>query len=102
MGKEEVSHEGPAEHAGPFFAHPETTAGRNAIVPHASRLILVLGDQLDAASAAFDGFDAKKDVIWMAEVKHESAKVWSTKARIAVFLAAMRHFREALKARGWR
>ena len=102
MGKEEVSLEGPAEHAGPFFAHPETRAGRNAIVPNASRLILVLGDQLDAASAALDGFDAKQDVVWMAEVKHESAKVWSTKARIAVFLAAMRHFREALKERGWR
>jgi hypothetical protein len=97
VGKEEVSFEGPAEHAGPFFAHPETRAGRNAIVPNASRLILVLGDQLDAASAAFDGFDAKQDVVWMAEVKHESAKVWSTKARIAVFLAAMRHVRAALE-----
>ena len=76
------------------------TAWRRQSVPHASRLILVLGDQLDAASAAFDGLDAKRDVVWMAEVKHESEKVWSTKARIAVFLAAMRHFREALKERG--
>ena len=84
------------------FLHPVTAAGRNAFVPNASRLILVLGDQLDAASAAFDGIDAKRDVVWMAEVKHESAKVWSTKARIAVFLAAMRHFREALKEHGWR
>lgn len=65
-------------------------------------LILILGDQLDAKSAAFDGFDAKQDVIWMAEVAHESTKVWSTKPRIAVFLAAMRHFRDALRERGWR
>ncbi len=64
-------------------------------------LILILGDQLDAESAAFDGFDAKRDAVWMAEVAHESTKVWSTKPRIAVFLAAMRHFRDALRERGW-
>lgn len=38
-------------------------------------LILVLGDQLDERSAAFDGFDLKKDAVWMAEVAHESEKV---------------------------
>ena len=38
----------------------------------------------------------------MAEVSHESTKVWSTKPRIAVFLAAMRHFRDAVRGRGWR
>ena len=38
----------------------------------------------------------------MAEVAAESTKVWSVKARIAVFLAAMRHFREALREKGWR
>ncbi|MEO7317875.1 MAG: cryptochrome/photolyase family protein, partial [Chthoniobacteraceae bacterium] len=65
-------------------------------------LILVLGDQLDADSAAFDGFDPERDAIWMAEVAHESTKVWSTKPRIAVFLAAMRHFREALQERGFK
>ena len=31
-------------------------------------LILVLGDQLDHTSAAFDGFDSQNDVVWMAEV----------------------------------
>ena len=35
-------------------------------------LILVLGDQLDHASAAFDGFDSKNDVVWMAEVEEET------------------------------
>ncbi len=65
-------------------------------------LILILGDQLDADSAAFDGFDPEQDTIWMAEVAHEGTKVWSSKPRIAVFLAAMRHFRDSLRARGWK
>ena len=64
-------------------------------------LILVLGDQLDAHSAAFDGFDAKQDAVWMVEVKEESTKVWSTQPRTAVFLACMRHFRDELRGRGF-
>ncbi len=71
-------------------------------MPSQPRLVLVLGDQLDLQSAAFDGFDPRRDVVWMAEVAAESTKVWSVKARIAVFLAAMRHFREALREKGWR
>ncbi len=65
-------------------------------------LILILGDQLDAESPAFDGFDTKQDAVWMAEVAHESTKVWSTKPRIALFLAAMRHYRDALREQRWR
>ena len=65
-------------------------------------LIVVLGDQLDAESAAFADFDPACDVVWMAEVVHEATQVWSTKARIVMFLAAMRHFRDALIAGGWR
>ncbi len=65
------------------------------------RLVLVLGDQLDRDSAAFDGFDAARDRIWMAEVAHESRRVPSHKARSALFLSAMRHFRDELRARGW-
>ncbi len=65
-------------------------------------LILILGDQLDSDSAAFDGFDPEQDAIWMAEVSNESTKVWNSKPRIAVFLAAMRHFRDLLRARGWK
>jgi deoxyribodipyrimidine photolyase-related protein len=57
---------------------------------------------LDASSSAFDGFDPTHDVVWMAEVRSEAEIVWSHKARIAIFLAAMRHFREALLARGFR
>ncbi len=61
-------------------------------------LVLVLGDQLDRGSAAFDGFDPERDAVWMAEVAEESTHVWTHKARIAVFLAGMRHFRDALRA----
>ncbi len=65
-------------------------------------LVVVLGDQLDADSAAFAEFDPARDAVWMAEVAHESTQVWSTRPRIAMFLAAMRHFRDVLVARGWR
>ena len=65
----------------------------------AGRLVLVLGDQLDRGVAAFDGFDRGRDAIWMAEVAEESTHVWSPRPRIAVFLAAMRHFRDALRPR---
>ena len=64
-------------------------------------LVLVLGDQLDADSSVFDEFDPARDAVWMAEVGHEATQVWSTQPRIAIFLAAMRHFRDALRARGW-
>src|SRR6056297_2627712 len=64
-------------------------------------LLLVLGDQLDSNSAAFDGFDRDHDAVWMAEVSHEAEHVRSHKARIAIFLSAMRHFRDSLRDRGF-
>ena len=63
-------------------------------------LIVVLGDQLDLEAAAFDGFDAGLDAVWMAEVADESTHVWSGKPRTVMFLAAMRHFAQALTAAG--
>ena len=63
-------------------------------------LIVVFGDQLNRTATAFDGLDAATDVVWMAEVAHEATHVWSHKQRIALFLAAMRHFRDALRAEG--
>ena len=63
-------------------------------------LLLILGDQLNFDSAAFDGFDKSLDAVWMAEVAEESTHVWSHKARIVIFLAAMRHFRQTLVAEG--
>ena len=66
-----------------------------------SRLILILGDQLDIQSAAFDDIHPRSDRVWMAEVAEESTKVWNSKVRIAMFISAMRHFRDDLRARGW-
>jgi deoxyribodipyrimidine photolyase-related protein len=63
-------------------------------------LVLVLGDQLDLEAAAFDGFDAEADAVWMAEVAEEATHVWSSRSRIALFLAAMRHFALALRSAG--
>jgi deoxyribodipyrimidine photolyase-related protein len=62
---------------------------------------VILGDQLDRQSPLFQGADPAVDRIWMAEVASESTYVWSHKARIAIFLSAMRHFRDELRAQGW-
>jgi len=62
-------------------------------------LVLILGDQLNLDSAVWDAFDAQQDVVWMAEVAAESEHVWSHQARIALFLSAMRHFRDRLRKR---
>ena len=64
-------------------------------------LVIVLGDQLDLQSSALQGFDPAQDLVWMAEVAEESTHVWSAKQRIAVFLAAMRHFAVELRALAW-
>ncbi|XVJ68318.1 MAG: cryptochrome/photolyase family protein [Rhizobacter sp.] len=65
-------------------------------------LVIVLGDQLDLDAAAFDGFDAELDAVWMAEAQEESTHVWSSKPRTAMFLAAMRYFAWSLENAGRR
>lgn len=65
-------------------------------------LVVVLGDQLDHDAAVWRDFDPVCDAVWMAEVAEESEHVWTSKPRIAIFLAAMRHFRDAMKAAGRR
>lgn len=64
-------------------------------------LVLILGDQLDAESSAFEGFDPLQDAALMIEAREESTHVWSSKIRTALFLSAMRHFAQSLEARGW-
>ena len=64
-------------------------------------LVLVLGDQLDEASSAFDGFDPKLDTVLMIEAFEESTHVWSHKVRTTLFLSSMRHFSNELRQRGW-
>jgi deoxyribodipyrimidine photolyase-related protein len=62
------------------------------------RIILILGDQLDIQNAALRSFDQQTDEILMIESEHESSYVWSHKAKIALFLSAMRHFAQDLIA----
>ncbi len=64
-------------------------------------LIIILGDQLDEQSSAFEQFDPHHDLIWMAEVWQESTHIWSHQARIVLFLSAMRHFRIWLIEKGY-
>ncbi len=56
---------------------------------------------MDLSSAALEGFDRNQDVVWMAEVASEATVVWNHKARITLFLSAMRHFRDELRRRGF-
>lgn len=64
-------------------------------------LILVLGDQLTFSSPALDGFDPAQDRVLMIEAPGEATVVWSHKARIAIFLSAMRHYMNQVADRGW-
>lgn len=63
-------------------------------------LVLVLGDQLSHDNPALDGIDPACDLVLMIEARGEASHVWSHKARIALFLSAMRHFAAELRERG--
>ena len=63
-------------------------------------LILILGDQLTLENPALADFDATHDRILMVEASGEANHVWSHKARIALFLSAMRHFARLLEQQG--
>ena len=65
------------------------------------QLLIILGDQLDPKHTYLQQLDPTETQVWMAEVSEESTKVWSHKARIAMFLSAMRHFAVHLKTQGW-
>lgn len=60
------------------------------------RLLLVLGDQLDFQSSMLKSFNSKTDHVIMIESRDEAKYVWSHKAKIALFLSAMRHFAQQL------
>ena len=64
-------------------------------------VVFILGDQLDEASSAFDGFDPAQDRVLMVEAMGEATHVWSHKIRTTLFLSAMRHFAAGLQTRGW-
>jgi deoxyribodipyrimidine photolyase-related protein len=64
-------------------------------------LCVILGDQLSRRSPLLERADRAADVIWMAEAAEESTHVPSHKVRTALFLSAMRHHAEWLRAEGW-
>ena len=65
-------------------------------------LVVVLGDQLGDCHPQLGRLDAAQDLVWMAETRGEATHVWSHRARIALFLSAMRHYRDQLSNRGLR
>lgn len=66
-----------------------------------TRAVLVLGDQLDLSNPALQANPPGSAAVLMIESLQESKLVWVHKARIAVFLAAMRHFAQALREAGY-
>jgi len=64
-------------------------------------LVLVLGDQLTLDSPALAGLEPGRDRVLMIEAPGEATWVWSHKARIALFISGMRHFRNALREAGF-
>jgi len=69
-------------------------------IPTVRRLVVVLGDQLNADSAAFDDFDPRRDAVWMAENQREAADLPCHQQRLVLFFSAMRHYRDAQRDRG--
>lgn len=63
-------------------------------------LRFLLGDQLTRGVTALDGLDPARDVVLMVEVREEGTYVPHHKQKIALILAAMRHFAKALRLRG--
>jgi deoxyribodipyrimidine photolyase-related protein len=66
-----------------------------------TRLILVLGDQLDTQIAALRQADKSQDIIVMAEVMAEATYTPHHVKKIAFIFAAMRKFAAHLRDAGW-
>ena len=72
-------------------------------MPRMSRetAILLLGDQLSWSHPALQQVDPETTVVILAEVREEASYVRHTRHKIALLFSAMRHFAEALRARGY-
>ena len=70
--------------------------------PGGGRLVVVLGDQLAHDNPAVAQADRERDTVLMVEAAGEATHVRSHRARIAIFLAAMRHYAESLREQGFR
>ncbi|MGE3166362.1 MAG: cryptochrome/photolyase family protein [Planctomycetota bacterium] len=66
------------------------------------RLHVAFGDQLDPNSPALRRLDRERDAVLVMEVGEESTHVPVHRQRVALFLAAMRHFVAELRAGGVR
>ncbi|MEJ2540141.1 MAG: cryptochrome/photolyase family protein [Gemmatimonadota bacterium] len=64
-------------------------------------LALVFGDQLDPAARHHLALDPEEDALWMAEGEEEISDPPAHKRRIALFLSAMRHYRDAAREAGF-
>ncbi|NNE84354.1 MAG: cryptochrome/photolyase family protein [Alphaproteobacteria bacterium] len=67
----------------------------------ARHLVLVLGDQLNAETAAFQDFDKEADAVLMLEVAKEASYIPQHKIRLALFFSGMRHFCQAIRDKGY-
>ena len=66
-----------------------------------NNLVLVLGDQLWLKSPALAYVETSDDCVVMIEAAEEASYVPQHKIRLVLFLSAMRHFRDELRARGY-
>ena len=64
-------------------------------------LRLILADQLSDSIATLEDIDSATDVVMLCEVMEEATYVWHHKKKIAFLFAAMRHFAQTLRERGW-
>jgi deoxyribodipyrimidine photolyase-related protein len=67
----------------------------------ARHLLLILGDQLHPEHPLLATADRTRDVVVMIETLAEARHVWSHRQRVAVFISAMRHYRDELRSNGW-
>ncbi|WP_171210068.1 MULTISPECIES: cryptochrome/photolyase family protein [unclassified Ruegeria] len=66
-----------------------------------SKVILILGDQLNPDIPALRSADQSKDTVLMAEVAEEASYAPHHKKKIAFIFSAMRHFAAQLSDEGW-
>ena len=52
-------------------------------------LVFILGDQLSLAISSLEGFDPKKDVVLMAEVKEEASYVGHHKKKLVLIFSTI-------------
>ena len=64
-------------------------------------LIPILGDQLSYELSSLKAADPATTVLLIAEVADETTYVRHHRRKLAYILSAMRHFAEAMRARGW-